>query len=74
VVPAARQVLVTGRYEMQDTKVGGVSTPGTDTLEVANVSYYILPNISISAEFSALDEEESNAKENKVTLGFNVGI
>lgn len=74
VVPAAHKVLLTGRYEVQNTESGGASVPGSDNQAVANASFFVLPNISLAAEYSAHNQKESHQKEDKVVFGFNVGI
>jgi len=74
VVAATRNVLLTGRYEAQDTKSGGASVPGTDSQAVGNVSWYLLPNISLGLEYSALNTKEAGGKDDRVILGFNVGL
>jgi hypothetical protein len=74
VVPATHKVLLTGRYEVQNTESGGAAVAGSDNQAVANASYFLLPNISLSAEYSALNQKESHQKEDKVVFGFNIGI
>jgi hypothetical protein len=74
VYPATSRLLVTARYENQETKVGGAAVPGTDTQSVLNASYYLLPNMKLQAEVSALDAEESDTREDRVTVGFSAGL
>jgi len=74
VYPAARQLLVTARYEQQDTQVAGASVPGTDNQAVLNVSYYLLPNINVEAEVSAFDGQETGTREDRLILGFRAGL
>jgi hypothetical protein len=74
VYPAMPRLLITGRYEAQNTKTGGASVPGTDTLAVANASWYVLPNMGLGLEYSALDLKESGEKDNRLTFGFRAGL
>jgi hypothetical protein len=74
IYPALRTVLLTARYEAQDTKVGGAAVPGTDSQTVLNASYYLLPNMKLQAEYSGMDEEEENTREERVTFGFAAGL
>jgi hypothetical protein len=74
VYPAMSRLLLTARYEDQETKVGGTSVPGSDTLAVLNASYYLLANINIQAEVSSLDQEEAGTKEDRVIVGFTAGL
>lgn len=74
IYPALPMVLLTARYEAQETEVGGTSVPGTDTQAVLNASYYLFPNVKVMAEYSALDQEEAGTHEDRVTVGFTAGL
>jgi hypothetical protein len=74
VYPAMSRLLLTARYEAQNTDVGGASVPGTDSLAVANASWYLLPNMSLGLEFSTLDQNESGTNDDRVTFGFRAGL
>lgn len=74
VYPASRQLLLTARYEQQETEVAGASVPGTDNLALLNASYYLLPNVNFQAEVSALDRPETGTREDRVTIGFRAGL
>ncbi|MBI5136545.1 MAG: hypothetical protein HZA24_04305 [Nitrospirae bacterium] len=74
VYPLTPKVLLTGRYEAQDTETGGAEVAGTDQILVVNTSLFLLPNVNLQAEFSTADNEESATEENRFILGFRVGI
>jgi len=74
IYPATSKVLLTARYEAQDTEVGGTAVPGTDTQSVLNASYHVLPNVKLQAEYSGLDQEEAGTREDRVTFGFTAGL
>jgi hypothetical protein len=74
IYPAARQLLVTARYEQQDTEVAGASVRGTDTMALLNASYYLLPNVNLQAEVSALDGQEAGTREDRLTIGLRAGL
>jgi phosphate-selective porin len=56
---AGPKVLVTGRYETQGTETSAGSVAGTDKQTVLNVSYYMLPNMKLMAEYSKLKGDEA---------------
>ena len=66
------KVLLTARYETQETETGGVENSGTNKEAVLNVSYYILPNMSLLAEYANADRAEQNTEANIFMAGVHV--
>jgi hypothetical protein len=74
VYAAGHHMLVTGRYESQDTETSGAAVPGTDREYVFSTSYYLLANVNLMAEFERADRGESGASGNKYIVGVKVGL
>lgn len=74
VLPATSKVLVTARYEAQETETGGARVPGTDSQALLNAAYYLLPNVNLMAEVSTLDRKETGTKEDRVIVGLRAGL
>jgi hypothetical protein len=83
---AGPKLLLTGRYELQDTESGGVKRPGTDRKMLFNLSYFAVPNMKMFTEYSRLKGHEemdrdsdpltpdTGLDEDVLKFGFQVGF
>ncbi|MDH5526279.1 MAG: hypothetical protein OEY97_03100 [Nitrospirota bacterium] len=82
VYPVTPRVLVTGRYESKESETAGMAVPGTDTETVLTASFYVMPNVNLTAEYVMADYGEGHpdsiggaaGDDTILTVGFQIGL